>query len=309
MKSHLHFNALRAVEAAARHQSFSGAAAELHVSPAAIGQLVRALEEQLGTALFRRDKVGRQRLTPTETTERALPDIRAGLDRLTSAMGRLQQSARNASLLTVTASPAFASKWLLPRLDRFQLACPETDVRLHTGLKLMDLERDGVDVAVRYGRGVWPGVVAELLMEEEIFPACSPVWLDKHGPVTTPKELAGSAFIHDLSVDTHLGFMSWNEWLHRAGADGVDASRGMQVDNSASVLQAIAEGRGIGLARSVMAQDDLRSGRVVRMFPGIKVASPLSYYLVYSPHSSSLPKLLAFKSWLHAEARRSDAAD
>src|SRR5262249_31389227 len=129
MRSTVHLNALRAFEASARHQSFSAAAAELNVTPAAVGQLVRTLEDWLGAPLFLRGTSGRARLVPTDTAERALPDIRAGLDRLASGLERLREGSASGSL-TVTVSPAFAAKWLLPRIDRFQAAWPDTDVRL-----------------------------------------------------------------------------------------------------------------------------------------------------------------------------------
>lgn len=303
MKTHLNFTALRAMEATARHQSFSGAAAELHVTPAAIGQLVRGLEDWLGVALFVRGKNGPRRLVPTEAAERALPDIRAGLDRLTVGLGRLQQGARGGPLVVAT-SPAFASKWLLPRLERFQAACPDTDVRLQTSLALVDFEAHDIDIGVRYGRGRWPGLAAEKLMDEEIYPVCSPAWLQSHGPLQHPHQLAGQPLLHDLSVESHAGFTTWSDWLHRAGAGQVDASRGMQVNNSAAVLQAAVDGHGIALARSVMARDDVASGRLVRLFPAIRVGSALAYYIVHPPARGALPRLLAFKAWLLAEAQR-----
>ena len=160
MKTPVHLNALRAFESSARHQSFSAAANELHVTPAAVGQLVRGLEEWLGTPLFVRTSSGRARLIPTETAERALPDIRAGLNRLTLGLERLKESATS-GVLTVTVSPAFAAKWLLPRIDRFQADCPDTDVRLDTNLKPVDFIAQRVDVGVRYGAGSWPGLMAE----------------------------------------------------------------------------------------------------------------------------------------------------
>jgi len=233
-----------------------------------------------------------------------MPDIRAGLDRLTRGLSRLQESAKG-GLLTVTTSPAFASKWLLPRLERFQRACPETDVRLHTGLNLVDFEQDGIDVGVRYGRGQWPGLSADQLMEEEIFPVCSAGWLEANGPLNHPGQLAGHPLIHDLSVDSRTGFMTWSEWLHRADADSVDAMRGMQVNNSAAVLQAAVEGKGVALARSVMAREDIASGRLIRLFPSISVAATLAYYIVYRPECASLPKVMMFRQWLHSEVQES----
>lgn len=301
MKSPVHLNALRAFEASARLQSFSAAAAELHVTPAAIGQLVRGLEEWLGTPLFHRQASGRARLTPTEAAERALPDIRAGFDRLSVGLSRLRESSRN-GVLTVAVSPAFAAKWLLPRIEDFHTTCPETDVRLDTNLKPVDFVAQGIDIGVRYGRGTWPGLVAERLMDEQIFPVCSPAWLAKHPDLKTPHDLASKALIHDLSVDTHVGFASWHDWLQRAAATEVDASRGMQVNNSDAVLQAAIDGHGVALARSVLANDDVATGRLIRLFPKVNLASQLAYYIVYGAECASLPKIVAFREWLMTEA-------
>lgn len=301
MKSPVFLNALRAFEAAARHRSFSAAATELNVTPAAVGQLVRSLETWLGSPLFHRAAQGRIRLTPTDAAELALPDIRAGFDRLNIGLGRLEQGSRS-GVLTATVSPAFAAKWLLPRIENFHALHPETDVRLDTSLRLMDFAAHGIDVGVRYGRGVWPGLASEKLMDERIYPVCSPDWLARNGPMATPHDLAGKPLIHDLSVDTRIGFASWSAWLVHAGAAEVNTGRGMQVNNSAAVLQAAIDGHGIALARSVMAHDDVIAGRLVPLFPEVKQPSELAYYIVYRSECASLPKLQAFREWLIQEA-------
>ncbi|HXP08498.1 MAG TPA: transcriptional regulator GcvA [Acidobacteriaceae bacterium] len=297
MKSPVHLSALRALEASARHQSFSAAAAELHVTPAAIGQLVRGLEEWLGKPLFHRQANGRTRLVPTDAAERALPDIRAGFDRLSLGLSRLREGSR-ADVLTVATSPAFAAKWLLPRIEDFHDSHPETDVRLDTNLKPVDFVAQDIDIGVRYGRGSWPGLLAEKLMDEQIYPVCSPMWLARNGGLLAPQDLANKPLIHDLSVDTRIGFTSWRDWLERTGTANVDASRGMQVNNSAAVLQAAIDGHGIALARSVMAADDVAAGRLIRLFPEIKLASQLAYFVVYRADCASLPKIVAFREWL-----------
>ncbi|WP_454691674.1 transcriptional regulator GcvA [Achromobacter aloeverae] len=307
MKSPIHLNALRAFEASARHQSFSGAAAELNVTPAAVGQLVRLLEESLGTPLFVRSNSGKARLVPTETAERALADIRAGFDRLTLGMERLREGSAS-GVLTVTVSPAFAAKWLLPRIDRFQAACPDTDVRLDTNHKPVDFAAHRIDIGVRYGMGRWPGLKADKLMEEEVFPVCSPELLRQRGRPRKPGDLARATLIHDLSMAGHAGFPTWETWTEKAGVAHTAAlRRGMRINNSAAVLQAAAEGHGIALARSVMARDDLASGRLVRLFPGIGLALDVAYYVVYRPECAGLPRLAAFREWLFAEAARSDS--
>ncbi|MFT3720435.1 transcriptional regulator GcvA [Pseudorhodoferax sp.] len=301
MKSPVHLNALRALEASARHQSFAAAAQELNVTPAAVGQLVRGLEEWLGFPLFVRGTSGKARLVATDAALRALPDLRAGFDRLTVGLERLKEGMAG-GVLTVTVSPAFAAKWLLPRFERFQAMCPETDVRLETSLKPVDFVAQRVDVGVRYGTGTWPGLAAEPLMGEEIFPACSPALLRQHRRLHAPEGLGAATLIHDLSMDGHLGFPTWEKWFAKAGITGVAVSRGLRINNSAAVLQAAIEGRGVALARSVMAHDDLAAGRLVRLFPEIQFASELAYYVVYRPECADLPRLAAFRNWLLKEA-------
>lgn len=301
MKSPVHLNALRAFEASARQQSFSAAAAELNVTPAAVGQLVRALEDWLGTPLFLRGNSGRVRLVPTETAERALPDIRAGFDRLTLGLERLREGSTS-GVLTVAVSPAFAAKWLLPRIESFQMARPETDVRLDTNLKPVDFVAQRIDIGVRYGAGSWPGLLADKLMDEEVYPVCSPKLLYEHRRLQKPRDLASETLIHDLSMDSHTGFPTWDAWLQKAGVTDVSTTRGMKINNSAAVLQAAIDGRGIALARSVMARDDLATGHLVRLFSEVSCASPLAYYVVYRAECSSLPRLAAFRDWLLKEA-------
>jgi LysR family transcriptional regulator, glycine cleavage system transcriptional activator len=304
MKSPVHLNALRAFEASARHQSFSAAAAELNVTPAAVGQLVRSLEEWLGTPLFLRSASGRARLVQTDAAERALPDIRAGFERLALGLERLKEGSAS-GVLTVTVSPAFAAKWLLPRIDRFQAAWPDTDVRLDTSLKAVDFIAQRIDIGVRYGMGSWPGLTADKLMDEEVYPVCSPKLLSEPGRLQQPSDLAGETLIHDLSMDGHTRFPSWDVWLQKAGMTGVSTKRGMRINNSAAVLQAAIDGHGVALARSVMARDDLAAGRLLRLFPAIDCGSELAYYVVYRPECASLPRLVAFRDWLVGEAQDS----
>jgi LysR family transcriptional regulator, glycine cleavage system transcriptional activator len=303
MTTPIFLNALRAFEVSARHQSFSAAAAELNVTPAAVGQLVRSLEEWLAFPLFHRSGGGRARLIPTDIAIRALPDIRAGFDRLNLGLARLKE-ASTGGVLTVTVSPAFAAKWLLPRIDRFQTAWPETDVRLDTSLKLMDFASQGIDIGVRYGAGHWPGLQAEKLMDEEVFPVCSREFLERHSGLRGPADLAGLTLIDDLSVDRQSGFVTWDTWLDNAGVKVVASRAGLKINNSAAVLQAAVDGHGVALARSVLARDDLNSGRLIRLFPEITLPSSLAYFVVYRKECAALLRLVAFREWLFSETAR-----
>ena len=282
------------------HQSFFLSAQELNVTPASVGQLVRTLEDWLGSPLFVRSTSGRARLVTTEVAEQALPDIRAGLERLAVGLERLRSGSAG-GVLTVTVSPAFAAKWLLPRIERFQAAWPETDLRLDTSLKPVDFVAQRIDVGVRYGRGQWPGLAAEKLMDEEVYPVCAPALLAT-ATLQAPGDLRGQVLIHDQSVDTSTGFASWQAWLRHAGVQGVPTDRGLRINNSAAVLQAAIDGQGVALARSVMAHDDLAAGRLVRLFPQVRLESALAYYVVYRPECIAQPKVAAFRDWLLREA-------
>lgn len=301
MRSLVHLNALRAFEASARHGSFSAAADELNVTPAAVGQLVRGLEEWAGASLFRRSQSGKHRLSTTAAADAALPDIRAGLERLRVGLGRLED-ASTGGVLTVTVSPAFAAKWLLPRIDRFQAICPSLDIRLDTSLKLADYVAHGIDIGVRYGAGQWPGLHAEKLMDEEIFPVASPRLLEDR-QIEDPGDLAKQTLIHDLSVASATGFTTWADWLSTAGAPGNETALGLKINNSAAVLQAAIDSQGIALARSILARDDIAAGRLVRLMPDIRVASQLAYYVVYREGSLSLQRVAAFRDWLFEEVQ------
>ncbi|QEY24035.1 transcriptional regulator GcvA [Neisseria animalis] len=297
-----YLKSLKAFESTARLGSFSEAGKELFVTSAAVGQLVKQLETQLGTPLFHRSQSGKTRLALTEPAKQALPDIQAGFARLEKGLAQLQQ-ANNPCALTLTTSPAFAAKWLLPRLEQFQTAHPDIAVRLHTDLQLLDFAAHDIDAGIRYGKGSWANLHSEKLLDEEIFPVCSPNWLARH-PTSEPFELLNATLIHDVSLDSQSGFMSWQQWFEDAGVPVFLLKQGLQINNSAAVLQAAIDGQGVALARSVMAKDDAASGRLVRLFPDIKSVSPLSYFLVYPKEYGNRQKIKLFQEWLLGVAQK-----
>lgn len=301
MKIPIHLNALRAFETSARHQSFSLAAEELNVTPAAVGQLVRSLEDVVGFPLFHRSHNRRAALLLTEPAQRALPDIRAGFQSLNVGMVLLREGATN-GILNVTTSPAFAAKWLLPRIEDFQHRRPDIDVRLETSLKLLDFTAQGMDVGIRYGLGQWDGLQAESLMSEEVFPVCAPSLMAAHPAINCLTGVTEQALIHDLSMEHNTDFISWDQWLRRFNVQAIARKPGLRINNSAAVLQAAAEGQGIALARSIMVDDDLKSGRLIRLCPRVSYPCPLAYYLVYRPGCNSLPKIAHFREWVMQQA-------
>lgn len=298
-----HLNALKAFEASARHQSFSGAAQELNITSAAVGQSVRSLEELLGITLFYRQSSGKKRLKLTELAEQILPDIQTGFDYLSKAVNKAKVSSTKQKL-TVAISPTFASKWLLPRIHSFQQKYPEIEINFDTDIKPVDFNSHGIDIAVRYGTGHWSGLVAEKLMEEEIFPVCSPGFYQNYqSQLKDVESLLDLPLIHCLSMDNNSGFITWAKWLRSNSIMRENNQTGFKINNSAGVLQLAIEGHGIALARSVIACDDLKKGNVMRLYPELTCLSPLAYYIVYREDCCTSSKLIAFKKWLIQETK------
>ncbi len=296
-------NALRAFEAAARHLSFVKAASELHVTPAAIGHQVRQLEAILGTPLFRR--VNRTLLL-TDAGQACLPGIRDGFQRLSEAIDSIDAVGR-AGVLTVSVAPSFAAKWLVPRLDRFQDAYPDLDVRVSASMQLVDFARDDVDVAIRYGSGQYPDLIVERLLPETVMPVCSPELMAGAQPLRSPGDIRFHTLLHDDSSEDDATCPDWRMWLKARKVDGVDWARGPRFNQSSLVLEAAIRGRGVALAKAQLAADDLATGRLVRPFVADTVALGFAYFLVYPPNKSGQPKFALFRDWLYAEAERSSA--
>ncbi|MBX6321814.1 MAG: transcriptional regulator GcvA [Rhodospirillaceae bacterium] len=290
-------NALRTFEAAARHLSFTKAAGELHVTPAAVGQQVRLLEDFVGVPLFHRTS---RTLALTDAGAACLPEIREAFERLAAAVARIN-SADQAGPLNISVAPSLAAKWLLPRLERFEAAHPEIDVRVEAAMQVVDLHRSNVDLAIRYGPGRYPGLVVERLMGEAVVPVCSPVLLQGEHPLRTPDDIRFHTLLHDDSPDDDQTCPNWAMWLRAAGVEGVDASRGPRFNQSSLVLEAAVLGRGVALAKARIAAADLAAGRVVKPF---EITQPVefSYYMVCIEAKARMRKIEVFREWLRAEA-------
>jgi LysR family glycine cleavage system transcriptional activator len=282
--------AVRAFEAAARHGSFARAAEELSVTAAAISQQVRYLEDRLDVPLFTRHARG---VTLTSAGRDYADALASALDLVAAATERLRYAER-AGQLTIATTPSFAAKWLMPRLIGFQTKNPDLDVRLSTSNALVDLARQGVDVAVRYGGGRWPGLEAELLMPTELFPVCSPTLRDGEPPLRVPADLAGHTMLH-LMID------DWAEWLEAAGIESIDTRRGPRYSDAALLIQAAVAGHGVALGQYVLVADDLAAGRLVEPFD-LRIPGDKAYYVVAPPGMLERPKIRAFRDWLLAEA-------
>jgi LysR family glycine cleavage system transcriptional activator len=294
----LPLNALRAFEAAARHLSFTKAADELSVTPGAISQHVRQLEEHAGGALFRRDGRG---LELTETGRAALPLLREGFERLLDASALLREPPRRRQL-SVSVPPSFAAKWLMPRMDSFHAEQPDVEVWISADMTIVDMSEGAVDVAVRYGAGKWPGVSVERLLSETVLPVCSPALLEGKHPIRAPKDLAHHALLHDLSVDRDPSCPDWAMWLQARGVTGVDGRRGPGFNQSALVIEGAVMGRGVGLAKRTLAQADLEARRLVAPFADGSTAIDFAYHVVLPRNRPVSAGAHRFVEWLKREA-------
>lgn len=284
-------NALRAFEAAARHLSFTRGARELHVTQAAVSHQVRGLEEHLGLRLFRR---GGRSLSLTDEGQTYYPAVRAALDGLAEATAQLR-AREERQTLTVSVLPSFAARWLVPRLGRFREAQPGIDVRVAPDPDVADFAGDDVDVGIRYGRGSYPGLASHRLMDEEVFPVCSPRLLAGPHPLREPADLRHHTLLHDETRG------DWRTWLLAAGVSDVDPTRGPLFVDSSMLVQAAVEAQGVALARRVLAREDLAAGRLVRVLDK-PLPRDFAYHIVYPDRSGADARVAAFRDWLLAEA-------
>jgi LysR family glycine cleavage system transcriptional activator len=284
--------ALRAFEAAARHVSYSRAAEELNLTHGAISFQMRVLKEALGVDLFKRS--GR-RMVLTPEGQRLFGYVRDGFTRLEQGMEDVRTS-RRGQVLTVSVHPGLASYWVIPRLGDFQRKHPEIDVSLLPNTALVDFSREDIDMALRYGPGHWPGVVAVKLMDEEIFPVCSPRFNNGALP-KAPRDLADLPLLRDAR-------QPWSDWFKSMGLDLPEPDRGPVYNEPSLVLQAAIAGQGIALARGALARPEIDAGHLVRLVPR-GARARFSYYIAYPPAAASIPRVVAFRDWLLAQAGES----
>jgi len=286
-------NALKAFEAAARHESFTRAAEELFVTQGAVSHQVKALELELGVKLFNRE---RQRLVITAAGRDYLTAIRDAFDRIAIGTEQLLQR-QNSGVLTVSTSPDFAAKWLVNRLGRFAEEHPHIDLRVSATLHHVDFAREDVDLAVRHGDGNWPGLDVVRLSSEQLFPVCSPKLLTGRNRLARPADVLKFTLIH---VDDRK---DWARWLEAAGVHGVELTHGPVLNRVSMAIDAAVDGQGIVLARTTLAATDLINGRLLRPFAE-ELRLSKTYWIICPKATTTLPKIITFRDWLVAEAAR-----
>jgi len=290
-------NALRAFEATARHLSFSEAAKELHVTPAALSHQIRGLEERLGLALFHRHT---RSIELTDGARLIYPGIHAAFETLREAIQRLDRVAQS-NVLVVSATPGFTVKWLVPRLYRFVEAYPEIDIRISASMQKATFEGDGIDVAIRFILGTLPDHHAEKLAEDTVLPLCSPRLLAGDRPLRTAEDLARYTLIHVDLASPFPPMPRWSDWLQEVGVDTVDASRGLRFNTADHAIDAAIEGAGVALGQKIIALGDLQAGRLVVPFGPELPIRARGYYFVCPRGAVAQPKVRAFRDWLFAE--------
>lgn len=294
-------NALKAFEAAARRLNITRAAEELSVTPGAISQQIRILEEHAGAPLFHRE--GRQ-IALTDLGAELYPLLHDGFDYLKRAGDLLYRPDRRHAL-AVSVPPSFAAKWLAPRIARFAAAHPEVEVWMSADMRLADVGGGRVDVAVRYGRGDYAGVRSERLLSADVTPVCSPALLTGPKALKRPSDLARHVLIHLRAGELEEPRPDWAAWLKARGVEGVDPTIGPRFDQTALAIEAAAHGQGVALAPYAFVAEDLTSGRLVSPFADGAFSTDMAYHVLTRRSGVSEPAR-AFVRWMKAEVQAAE---
>ncbi len=289
-------SALRAFEAAARHLSFTRAAAELGVTQAAISHQVKLLEDQLGQPLFRRLT---RRLLLTDAGQTLWPGVRDGFDRLAQAVQKVEAS-RDGGVLTLSLTVSFAARWLVPRLGNFLKAHPEIDVKLTTTDRMVDFAREDVDAAIRHGDGTWPGLDSWRVICP-VYTALLNPRLIKDQTLEKPIDLQRLPLLveSDDNVD-------WRAWFEASGCAWRPHRRMVEFDTTQMAVQAAIEGLGVALGPPEYFADELESGKLIQPFE-VYIETDEAFFLVCPTGRAEEPKIKAFREWILAEAAKSEA--
>ncbi|MBF0277871.1 MAG: transcriptional regulator GcvA [SAR324 cluster bacterium] len=289
-------NGLRAFEATARHLSFKQAGAELFVTPGAISQQVKALEEELGVPLFRRFS---RKIELTEAGRLFLPPVQRAFQNISEATTNLEKRDKS-GVLNISLPPAFAIKWITPRISSFQALYPDIEAHIHASNQLVDFDRQNIDLAIRWGFGKYPGLRSEHLLSVSFFPVCSPRLKEGPKPLEKPSDLAHHTLLHnELRKE-------WPLWIKALNlSDVVDGSKGPSFSNDGLVLMAAIEGQGVALGENLLVEKDLRTGLLVKLFD-ISFPTNVAYYIVCPEERWDQPKIKFFREWVTAEAKKTE---
>lgn len=282
--------ALRTFEVAARLLNFTRTARELNLTQGAVSHQIRELETLVGVRLFDRRARG---LALTDAGALYLPFVREALERL-RAGGEAVSRTRQENVLTVTMSPNFANKWLVPRLGDFAESHPQIDLRISAARRHVDFAIDGIDLGIRHGTGDWPHLHVTRLCPEWFFPVGSPPYCSEHSVISTD-DLTRVRLLHDQERS------KWREWLAAFGIDPTISDQGPIFSDTSLAIDAAVAGQGVALARSALAALDLKAGRLIRPF-GESIPAPFAYWIVCPRAAADNPNIQALREWLLSEA-------
>jgi LysR family glycine cleavage system transcriptional activator len=288
---------LRAFDVAARNLNLTAAAEEMNVTHAAVSRQVKQLEQRLGVQLFERLPRG---LKLTVHGALLAEGTREAFDRLATAIEDVSAPAVRRKL-TISTFSSLATRWLMPRVQSFATLFPETDLQVSTTARLVDFSREDVDVAVRFGGGEYPGMHVRPMFKPKEIVVAAPSLLKRGPPLKTYADLKGHTLLHDDAYRT------WTHWLDAVGAKGVNPRRGIICGDRNSMLAAALEGQGIGITSDLFAANDLKSGRLVRVFDA-EVSATFGIYAVCLPRRLNDPLISGTMDWLVREAQSSPDA-
>ena len=289
-------DSLQVFAVAARHLSFTKAAAELHRTQSAVSHRVKALEAEIGLLLFNRIA---RRLELTDAGRALARQVDQSLSDITRTLARLDQ--REARRLTITLLPSVASRWLMPRLPRFYDQNPDIDVRVIADARVLDLRAEGIDAAVRFGLGQYIGYAVTPLMPDKVLPVCSPSFAEARGPIETIDALLEWPLLHDSTTEGDGSQSDWQSWLNALSRSGATCDGGQRFSEAGLLIEATIHGLGVALARYSLVADHLASGELVCPLP-LSTPTAFAYYLVVRPEATGLPKIARFRDWLKLEA-------
>lgn len=291
---------IRGFEAAARLLSFTKAAEELFITQSAVSRQVQALEKQLGTALFQRHH---RRIALTQAGQLLYRSATQALLLLTDTAERIRQEGAVRSV-TVSCTFGFASLWLIPRLMDFRDHHADIDIRVAANNKILDIDRERIEVAVRYCTAELAPEGSIRLFDEEVFPVCSPGLLRRRGkPLATPADLKHHVLLHHEGADEHWPTGSWTVWLEPLQLHDLRSAGALRFDQYDQLIQAAIDGQGVALGIGALVKRHMQQGRLLAPFER-KASSSRGYYLVVARHAQQRAEVVAFESWLVGAARR-----
>lgn len=286
-----YLKSLKTFQIAAQLLSFTKAAESLFITQAAVSHQIRLLEEQLGFALFHRMT---RKVALTSAGEALLETVSKAFASIEQVVDQLRKNAHQSHRLTVALTPAFSTRWLVKKLPLFWASHPEIEIKLHHTLQPIDLRREQVDAAIRWGDGNWPGLVVEPLFGTTLSPVCAPGYIKPENPLDTPSDLSAYTLLHEDN------YGDWIRWQRAAGCDQIDTRFGTAIDDSNVLLMAAMAGQGVALGRLALIQAELDSGQLIKPFD-CNIESEGKYWLVYEAAQLEHPAFLNFQRFLHEQ--------